>query len=257
MAAADREACALLADALAGALATGFLEAGALAFAAGLTTVLLFAFGAGAADRAEVLAPEVAFVTGFGLAVPGGFTLAALFFGVLLALTVGLVLTLGLGLAAGVALTGAGLADVEVFATACVLTAEAVLAGGLLFTGWADLTGAGFRDGVATTGLRAIERSGGEGAFTSGRDSARFEAGAAALVGAGAAGAGATVWASAEGEAAEPLAGGRGPRSPTRTGSTMSCVSSAWRSGVSDVSRHVKATTSLVSECLSKRTIAV
>jgi hypothetical protein len=231
-------------DFLAGVLAMALFGAGAFGFAVGLATALaLDVDGVPAADLevAELLAAV------FGLAPLGGFTLAAD-----LASAAGLALTTGLGFALP---AGAVFATVEAIGTGFALGAGADLAAGPVFIGCGDFTGAAVRDAVDAGGLLAVTWPGAEALASGWGGSARFAGGAAAP---GAAGASAGFGSGSVATGAdEPLAAGRGPRSPTRTGSTMSCVSSAWRSGVSAVSRHVKATTSLVSLCLSNRTIAV
>jgi hypothetical protein len=254
------------------AFAVGRFGAGAFALAAGLAADLVTDFGAdrlGAARAAVValtarfgvlltataLAAEalaaVALAAGFALPAPGGFTLAAD-----LALVAGWVFTVGFGLgfAAGLALdAGVALTANAVLATGLALDTGVALMAALAFIGAAAVTAAIARGGRGGAGAGVAGRWGGGKAVA--RGSPRLGVAGAAF------GAGGVTTAAGTGSTAAgattPLAGGRGPRSPTRTGSTISCVSSAWRSGVSAVSRHVKATTSLVSECLSNRTIAV
>jgi hypothetical protein len=207
---------------LATALATGFaVDLAGEVRAADLDVVGLFAAAA-------------------GLTAPGGFTLAS-----------------GLALAAGlvvVVVVAFAFAD-GAAAAAGAFEAGGVLAAGLDFVGAAAATGL-LLEGAPAVGLVAAGRCE-AWADAAERGSARFADAGAAAFGAGgvtAAGSGSDTTATG---AAAPFTAGRGPRSPTRTGSTIRSVSSAWRSGVSAVSRHVKATTSFVSLCRSNRTIAV
>jgi hypothetical protein len=225
-------AFAFAATALAGgfALAAGLALTAALALATGFALTTGFGF---VADFGR--AAELAFAAGLALATDFGLALV-------LVVTVEAALTTGLAFVAGLAV-----GTFFAFTGDATLAAVAGLAAGL----------AGTAEDFAGAGLATVTATGAAG--LGGAGSRRTGAAVAGFGGAGAtASAGVGVAAPADDAApSERSTGGRGPRSDTRTGSTIIWRSSAARSGVSEVSRHVKATTSLKSGCRSNRTIAV
>jgi hypothetical protein len=240
------------------ALTTGLALAAGLALATGLGFVTALGLAAAFALATGLdLTTGLALATGFGLG--AGFTRDAA-----LGFATGLALATGFGLALRLVIATEARAKGLAWVAGLVAETAAGLGLGAVFAALADLA-AGFRAAVELTAgdLAAVAVAAGDLAAVGG--AATGLAAGAGLSGACAAGAGvgAGGWAvcaastALEAAPSERSTGGRGPLSDTRTGSTMSSRSSAARSGVSAVSRQVKATTSLKSGCRSKRTIAV